>query len=533
MSASQGQLDVEQDSEMSTHWTFPSRIAFSYAFIACLFTQCFPSHCGVFAQSSETATPASASRGRELFRKVWTEQGTSRQTETTAEPDGLGPLFNADSCVACHNLNGVGGAGDNSTNVLLLSVLPRHTSKGKHRLDEQAVKSMFFHAKEIHSSLSKTNTVVLHRSSTDPASYVAWQNELLGFKTRKNATEQQVIEKFAKNQTDLLSKTPIFRVRKSLERDRFTIQVSRRNTPSLFGAGLIELIPDKVIREIANRQANSKGPVKGQLAKTANNEIGKFGWRGEKSSIRQFTIEACAVELGLSNKSHLQASVPHETGPTTELGPSPFDEPPAVVGLEPIPESPPTTQREYDVSEQEIADLIQFITELPPPEGARKALGKDHDLGEALLDRINCTQCHVRQVGHLAGIYSDFLLHDMGSDLADAAGAINIVRRRFTVTDEIQIKDAKLWQTPPLWDVGSSAPYLHDGRAPDIDTAIKMHGGEASESVSLYRKLKPKDKQRIVAFLKTLGAKAERPFSASGGWSSSTQSRGILAGRHR
>ena len=35
------------------------------------------------------------------------------------------------------------------------------------------------------------------------------------------------------------------------------------------------------------------------------------------------------------------------------------------------------------------------------------------------------------------------------------------------------------WRTPPLWGVADSAPYMHDGRAPTLADAVKLHGGQA------------------------------------------------------
>jgi len=38
------------------------------------------------------------------------------------------------------------------------------------------------------------------------------------------------------------------------------------------------------------------------------------------------------------------------------------------------------------------------------------------------------------------------------------------------------------WRTPPLWGVARSAPYLHDGRAPTLEEAIRLHGGQGKDS---------------------------------------------------
>ena len=62
------------------------------------------------------------------------------------------------------------------------------------------------------------------------------------------------------------------------------------------------------------------------------------------------------------------------------------------------------------------------------------------------------------------------------------------------------------WRTPPLWGVRDSAPYLHDGRAPDLATAIMLHGGEATVSVKRFSALGPEGQGLLLAFLNTLTA---------------------------
>src|SRR5262245_7584106 len=60
---------------------------------------------------------ATLERGKELFTREWTA-GDRR----SHAGDGLGPVYNAQSCAACHKLGGIGGAGNNETNVSLVTV---------------------------------------------------------------------------------------------------------------------------------------------------------------------------------------------------------------------------------------------------------------------------------------------------------------------------------------------------------------------------------------------------------------------------
>lgn len=87
-------------------------------------------------------------------------------------------------------------------------------------------------------------------------------------------------------------------------------------------------------------------------------------------------------------------------------------------------------------------------------------------------------------------LYGDLKRHDMGPELAetvDDGGFGNSV-----------------WLTKELWGVGSTAPYLHDGRATTITEAILAHGGEAAESAEEFRDLSTNDQNEILAFLNSL-----------------------------
>ena len=93
--------------------------------------------------------------------------------------------------------------------------------------------------------------------------------------------------------------------------------------------------------------------------------------------------------------------------------------------------------------------------------------------------------------------YSDLLLHDMGEGLADG-------RPDFEAT-------GSEWRTPPLWGIGlsevvagSSATFLHDGRARTLEEAILWHGGEGETSRAWFRNASSEDRAVLIAFLRSL-----------------------------
>jgi CxxC motif-containing protein (DUF1111 family) len=54
--------------------------------------------------------------------------------------------------------------------------------------------------------------------------------------------------------------------------------------------------------------------------------------------------------------------------------------------------------------------------------------------------------------------------------------------------------------------VADSAPYLHDGRAPTLEEAVRLHGGQGADSARRFARLSPAEQAQLIAFLKTLRA---------------------------
>jgi hypothetical protein len=90
----------------------------------------------------------------------------------------------------------------------------------------------------------------------------------------------------------------------------------------------------------------------------------------------------------------------------------------------------------------------------------------------------------------LVELGGDLKRHDMGRGLAE-------------VIDEIGT-GAATFLTENLWGVGSTAPYLHDGRATTLTEAILEHGGEAAESRSAFTRLPRQSQADVIAYLENL-----------------------------
>ncbi len=86
--------------------------------------------------------------------------------------------------------------------------------------------------------------------------------------------------------------------------------------------------------------------------------------------------------------------------------------------------------------------------------------------------------------------YTDFKRHDMGQALADPADPLGL--------------GASMFLTRSLAGTAVTGPWLHDGRATTLHDAIMQHGGEAYLSQQAYAALGPVEQQKIIAFLRSL-----------------------------
>jgi hypothetical protein len=81
------------------------------------------------------------------------------------------------------------------------------------------------------------------------------------------------------------------------------------------------------------------------------------------------------------------------------------------------------------------------------------------------------------------------MYHDLGSDFYQMQFDGSVIRK---------------WRTTPLWGVGTTAPYGHDGASLDLDSVIRRHGGEARAARQAYRNLSDDERRQIVCFLQSL-----------------------------
>lgn len=457
--------------------------------VLCLFIGTLATFFASPAWAQFDTTPEKIAKGRDLFVHQW-------QPNDKLSPggDGLGPLYNATSCVECHAQGGVGGSGAKEHNAKLLAFIPEPGKFTDRNADSIRNRLRLMHPLFVDDQGRISTGVLMHRNSTNPAYAEVYDRVTTpledNFQSR-GRIRRMLRERNLNHATQLPLHLVIYT--KDIQ-----FVIAERNPPQLFGAGLIATeIRDSDISAIADAQSQTtlKTGVSGRKS-------GRFGWRGQLDDLDLFVKGACAAEVGLQVEEMRQSNDPLE----------------------------PEYQIEgVDLDASQTAALVAFTRDLPRPE---QVLPEDPNLrshvsrGQALFSAVGCAQCHVENVGGISGVYSDFLLHDMGPEFEDPSPAERIpetiVRTKVSMPSYYgmayqRITEFKVaerhdefqeYRTPPLWGVADSAPYLHDGRAETLRGAIEWHGGEAMRSVAQFMHLDEDQQFSILEFLKSLKAPA-------------------------
>lgn len=415
--------------------------------------------------------------GNGLFRKDWVSSPSSTQAS-----DGLGPMFNARSCQACHTKDGRGTVPGfdplertDAVALLLRLAVPPSTAAQRQQL---ASGELPFVPDPVYGSQLQTFAVAgLPVEGRLEIDYQPLTVELNGGETATLMKPTYRIEDLGYGPMDP------------------NVQISPRLAPPMIGLGLLEAVHPADI--LANAAADHGDGISGRPnwihdERTDKQVLGRFNWKASQPTVEQQSAVAFSNDMGLSTPMF-----PSHYGECTEAQAACFE----------MPHGAQPRLGEHEVP----GELMDFVTtysvNLAVPQ--RRDVDDARVLaGKKLFYEANCVACHVPKYVtrrdaereehrfQLIWPYTDMLLHDMGEGLADGVS-------------EGQASGSE-WRTPPLWGIGltrtvnPTATWLHDGRARSLLEAVLWHGGEAQAARDRVVAMTPQERADLIRFLESL-----------------------------
>jgi hypothetical protein len=426
--------------------------------------------------------------------------------QTLTNSSGLGARFNGDQCSVCHQQPSIGGSGG------FLVPNPQDPPT-KYRKPENPMFDLIPHRK------GALNNVPSFITQYGPIREVRFQRKPDG---TPDGGVHQLFTIVGRTDIGAPGCTAQVLPPTDFETQYRNGNLSFRIPLQTFGLGLIEAIQDLTIFNTARSTASLRAQlgILGIPNRSANDgTITRFGWKAQNKSLAIFAGEAYNVEMGVTNDVF-----PHATdeAPLCNQG---VNEPNDITRTD-------TT----DVRNQAFTNPLHilpdwlefaiFMRQLAPPQPvpfSPSALHGQQLFGTGINNPgVGCFLCHtptmVTGARHEtealqnvpANLYSDLLIHHMGSGLAD-----NITQG---------LAQGDMFRTTPLWGIGQRIFFLHDGRTSDLLAAIAAHSAgnpqddhsyaedrgnpyPPSEATAVIRKLNAlpaTDKQAILDFLRSL-----------------------------
>jgi CxxC motif-containing protein (DUF1111 family) len=423
---------------------------------------------------SQSATEAPAGFDTLTNDATFVSQAThDADRDTFQEVDevtrGLGPVFNAQSCAACHQNPVTGG-------ISQISELRAGHNDGAGNFVPATV--------TINDGGGLVGVTIANRSLIN-----------------QRATCPGVV-------TDLTTHLIVYNHPNEQAQERVpgteTVR-ARRMTTNLLGLGFVECLSNTTLQNIPNGQpVGMKGQLTTVPVAEANGalRIGRFGWKSQDASLLTFSSGAYLNEMGITNRLNLTevTTLCDDVSDTTPCA----DNPSIPCGEDP---------------ENDIDAFARFMrASKVPSRDTRLAATASAQAGAALFSQISCNVCHITTLttatpgtlinggaftvpnalgNKIIHPYSDFLLHDVGT----GDGIAQVINPNTGQLD--QTMKNKL-RTAPLWGVRTRNELMHDGLNYTRNDAILRHAGEATGVINNYRNLTTTQKNQLIDFLNSL-----------------------------
>ncbi len=378
--------------------------------------------------------------------------------------DGLGPLYNAQSCRECHQNPTSGGA----SQITELRVGHLGPDRRFHNPDIPIARGV-----EIISGRSLLNDRAICPSADFP-------------------------------NTEIQERVPVTE----------TIHTNRISL-NLLGDGFVEAVAGQTLIDLAREQcASSRGKICGQVLQVpiveapGETAVGRFGWKDQQASLISFSGDAYLNEMGITNRlfpdevTKLCNTAPE---PNSKPGPDGLDDIDHFARFLRATKAPAhdTVLAETPKAKHgsELFDKIScptcHVRSLTTAPAGTKVNGGTFTIPDALGQKT----FHP---------FGDFLLHDVGTgDGIVMAMEEHYGRKMYKVSwknlslDAFQKTRNKV-RTAPLWGVRLRSRLMHDGASVTFLDAILRHQREAREATRRFQKLSPHDQEALFEFLRSL-----------------------------
>ena len=398
---------------------------------------------------------------------------------STTARDGLGPLFNARSCMSCHVNGGRGRTIHDSdeapVSLLVRLSIPADNTSGEHKDNLQRLGVV---PEPVYGTQVQVKGLTSFGVQGEALPVLNWKfitGHYVDGKAYELRRPEIMFEQLAYG--DMHPQT----------------QISLRMAPALAGMGLLEAIPEAAVIAQVDEEDKDNNGISGRpnwvwSITKKQTVLGRFGWKASQPTVVQQTASALHNDMGITS-----LLFPDEV----------CSERQTACGKAPNGNGPSGTEIEAKL----LSAMTLFTESLALP-----ARGNWNDLGllegKKIFHSIQCSACHTPAfitsnntenpaLGNQAiWPYSDLLLHDMGEGLADN-------RNDFAA-------NGREWRTAPLWGlnvakrINPDAAYLHDGRARTLAEAILWHGGEAHNAREAFKALREEQRASLINFIESL-----------------------------
>lgn len=414
--------------------------------------------------------------GKSLFSAPWVIAPSS-----TKDRDGLGPLFNARSCIACHQ-GGSRGPVEVEGESIPTSLIIRFGYSTNLANNSDELYGQQLQPRAVNTKLynKNTKTAISEKTKFQPEAWLSLKYKTIdgvyadGYPYQLQEPSYQLTKLAYGNLSE-------------------GVRLSPRYAPNIYGAGLLDAIPEQDLLNQEDIDDTNNDGISAKYNRSFDIEqgkltIGRFGLKAKQPSLKQQVAAAFRDDIGITNSLFPEESCTEQQKKCIQA---------ANVGQHPGVEIP----------DKLLKLVVDFNRHLGVPE-KRNINNPQYLQGQQEFFQTGCHQCHTPSyeiakehpnpllAGQKIYPYTDLALHDMGSGLADGVAELSAT--------------GKEWRTPPLWGIGlqktivKDSGFLHDGRARTIEEAILWHGGEAEKSQTKFRQLNKQQRDALLLFVSSI-----------------------------